>query len=95
MKPSTNSQDPEVVMLLQVHCGSFSDSKLEPLREVKMYTIWLRKTAFTSTVLAIPRAALVHTFFHILSFTCFMTVLQKSDTKSITANQNFFFYFIW
>lgn len=59
-----------------------------------MYTIWLRKTAFTSAVLEIPRAALVHSFFHILSFTCFMTMLWKSDTKSIHEIKTYFFYFI-
>jgi len=74
-------------MLSQVHRGSCFDSKPQTLGEVIMYTIWLCK-------LAIPRAALVHTLFHILSFTCFMTVLEKNDTKNISANQKIILYFI-
>lgn len=67
------------------------DSKLETL----MCTIWLHRTAFTSAVLAIPRAALVHTPFIFFPFTFFTTVLQKSDTKNLVANQNIIFYSVW
>lgn len=80
-KPSANSQDPEVVVLSQVHCGSFFDSKLETLRVMVMYTIWLHKTAFTSTVLAIPGAALAHTsiFFLLLAlWQCYRKVRPKA-----------------
>lgn len=87
-KLSTNSKDPKVVTLSQVYCGSFFDSNLETLT----YTIWLHKTSFTSTVLAISSSY----FFPILSCTCFLTVLQKSDSKaSLQIKTYIFLDFMW